>query len=167
MDGVGPGEHRIFITSALYNGNLGGLAGADALCQGLAFQAGLSKTYKAVLGSQTVAAKDRLSLLGAVYLFSGPNSKTKVFELGTDLWSAFPANAINIDQNFSAVSSGAWTGSESGGANDTIEDCSGWSNSATSIDGSVGDPSQPNDLWLEDPPDSACDASHHLYCISQ
>src|SRR5207248_2675590 len=40
---------RVFVTSVMYDGNLGGLAGADAKCQARATAASLSGTYKAWL----------------------------------------------------------------------------------------------------------------------
>jgi TolB-like protein/class 3 adenylate cyclase len=43
----------VFITSAKYTGNLGGVAGADAKCQQLAEGAGLPGTYKAWLSDKT------------------------------------------------------------------------------------------------------------------
>ena len=39
----------VFVSSQTYDGNLGGLAGADAKCQGLADAAGLKGTFKALL----------------------------------------------------------------------------------------------------------------------
>lgn len=50
----------VFTTSSLYNGNLGGLAGADAICQAHADGAGLTGTYKAFLSSSTVDVDDRM-----------------------------------------------------------------------------------------------------------
>jgi cysteine-rich repeat protein len=41
----------VFVTSASYNGNMGGLAGADAICQSHADAAGLPGTYLAWLSS--------------------------------------------------------------------------------------------------------------------
>lgn len=42
-------DKRVFVTSALYDGNLGGLDGADAKCQALADAAGIGGTYRAWL----------------------------------------------------------------------------------------------------------------------
>lgn len=52
---------RVFVTSQLYTGDLGGLAGADAKCQALADAASLGGTYKAWLSSSTVDARERLT----------------------------------------------------------------------------------------------------------
>ena len=52
-------EKRAFVTSQLYNGNMGGLAGADARCQGLADAVGLPGTYRAWLSSATESPSTR------------------------------------------------------------------------------------------------------------
>jgi hypothetical protein len=44
-----PIPKRVFVTSRAYSGVLGGVAGADQICQQLASEAGLSGTYKAWL----------------------------------------------------------------------------------------------------------------------
>jgi hypothetical protein len=55
------GHNFAFVTAERYvPGNLGGLAGADAICNGEAAAAGLPGTYVAWLSTSTVAAKDRL-----------------------------------------------------------------------------------------------------------
>ena len=64
-DASGPpppvGEPNIvFITSDRYQGNVGGLEGADAICNLHAQTAGLAGTYVAYLSSSTVDAIDRL-----------------------------------------------------------------------------------------------------------
>jgi hypothetical protein len=51
---------RIFLTSTVYDGNLGGLAGADAKCQARADAAQLGGTWKAILSTRTVDAADRI-----------------------------------------------------------------------------------------------------------
>ena len=53
------GPCRVFLSSATYDGNLGGLSGADAKCQGLATAAGLPGIYKAWLSDGTSAPSTR------------------------------------------------------------------------------------------------------------
>jgi len=45
---------KVFVSSQTYVGNLGGVAGADSLCQGLATAAGLTGTFKAFLSDSGV-----------------------------------------------------------------------------------------------------------------
>jgi hypothetical protein len=51
----------MFTTSAVYDGNLGGLAGGDAKCQALAVAQGLAGTYRAYLGATSVSAPSRFA----------------------------------------------------------------------------------------------------------
>lgn len=51
--GQSSGDRIIFVSSQTYTGHLGGIAGADAKCQGLAAAAGLPGTFKAWLSSPT------------------------------------------------------------------------------------------------------------------
>ncbi len=54
------GPKRVFVTSTTYDGNLGGLSGADSKCQARADAAGLPGTFKAWLSNSTTNAADRL-----------------------------------------------------------------------------------------------------------
>jgi hypothetical protein len=58
---TGPTERMVFVSSALYDGNLGGLSGADAKCQALATNAGLAGTYKAWLSDSASPAVNRFT----------------------------------------------------------------------------------------------------------
>jgi hypothetical protein len=60
-DGIGPQAKIVFATSQGFTGNLGGLAGADAICQAEANAAGLPGTYKAFLSDNNTSAADRLN----------------------------------------------------------------------------------------------------------
>lgn len=169
VDGVGAGEHRIFISSQTYSGNLNGLVGADAKCQGLASSAGLSKTYKAILSSLSETARQRLSLVGAVYIFDSSGQRQQVAPLGTDLWGSSLSAAIERDENGVLVTGLVWTGTDSDGANagSTLENCSNWSASSAALNGSIGDSSQTNGFWLEEPTPDSCDSFRRIYCVSQ
>jgi hypothetical protein len=53
--------YTLFVSSTTHSGNLGGLAGADLICQGLADDASLSGTYVALISTSAVDAIDRIS----------------------------------------------------------------------------------------------------------
>jgi|GEM_PF-1338781 len=59
-----PNLKRVFITRGLYSGNLGGLDGADQICQKEAEAMGLEGKFKALLGDENISAKERLNLDG-------------------------------------------------------------------------------------------------------
>jgi hypothetical protein len=64
----GQDSKRVFVTSVLYNGNLGGLDGADMKCQTLAMAAGLPGTYRAWLSDFDHSPSTRFSKAGGPYI---------------------------------------------------------------------------------------------------
>jgi hypothetical protein len=56
-----PRPNRIFVTSETYDGDLGGIAGADAICQGHADAASLGGTWRALLQTPTEDWHERLT----------------------------------------------------------------------------------------------------------
>ena len=58
-------EYKIvFLTSKTYSGDLGGLDGADTICNDLALDAGLPGTYKAWLSDSFVSVSERFTHAG-------------------------------------------------------------------------------------------------------
>lgn len=166
-DGLGSAQHRMFVTSSVHDGDLDGLEGADAICQTRALAAGLSRTYKALLGTSSTEARERITLIGAVYVFTSAEVKVPVVNLPLELWSGNLLNPVNRDENYNLVVDFAWTGADDGGSSTFVEDCLDWTSSSNSQDGSVGDISQTDAYWLEDPIYRTCDSVFRLYCISQ
>jgi hypothetical protein len=64
-----PGLRKVFITEGSYSGNLGGLGGADQICQQEAQKKGFDGNWKAFLGDEKVSAKERLNLEG-IFVFA-------------------------------------------------------------------------------------------------
>lgn len=167
-DGVGDGQHRIFVSSSTHNGNLGGISGADSICASLASSAGLELTYKAFIGDSTNKLLNRFSLSGSVYNFAGVD-RFKVVELGGNLFDADNTSLLQMieyDENGDSVSGLVWTGSDSEGQNTLIEDCSNWSSDNGVDEGNVGDNTRTSGFFLEDAPAQTCDLSYRIYCIS-
>ncbi|MCP3974444.1 MAG: hypothetical protein GY720_08120, partial [bacterium] len=103
---------RVFVTSTQQNGNLGGLAGGDAVCEARATANTLGGTWRAWLSTSTVDAKDRLTEPAGV--FTRAVSGTKVADDIADLTDGNIDNAI-LDDEF-GVDGGnsiAWTGTGS------------------------------------------------------
>jgi hypothetical protein len=173
---VGCGPKRVFVTSKAFTGNLGGLAGADAICQSLAGDAGLAGAFKAWLSDSTVSAAQRLSHTGSPYLLV---DGTVVANDWADLVDGTIAHAIVL--------------TEAGGAPPATTACPDeWGVTArttTHADGSLSDGSAtcanytttmgPSDVgcvgvtWLESGWSvccggaNMCDDSAVLYCIEQ
>ncbi len=162
------GMHLVFVTSRTFNGNLGGLRGADMKCQTEAAAAGLSGNWKAILSSSSESAKDRLRIAGEIYNLANQ----RVTASATALWStdtgldnaiAFSANAMEVDHGTTEV----WTGSNSDGSSSITIDCHAWS---TSIDqGSVGMMGSIWGVarsWLSEGIAASCNVELRLYCIN-
>ena len=106
-----PGK-TIFITSQTFNGNLGGLEGADAKCQELADAADLDGTFKAWLSDSETDARDRLTHATVPYrLVDG----TTVADDFTDLTDGSLDAPINRTENGTAVGDRPWTGTDFAG----------------------------------------------------
>lgn len=58
----------VFVTSTMYSGNLGGLTGADALCQARATAAGLPGTYRAWLSASNGSPSTRFTRSAGRYV---------------------------------------------------------------------------------------------------
>lgn len=127
----------VFVTSATYNGAMGGLVGADQACNNLAKSAGLSGAFKAWLSDSSTDARDRVT--------GGP-----WFTVQNDLVACDTAeltttgvrHPINLTE-----SSGAspmelvWTGTRYDGTADAIVDhdiCSDWTSAVDSPEALVG-----------------------------
>jgi hypothetical protein len=61
---------NVFVTSVAYDGAMGGLDGADALCQGRADSASLGGTYRAWLSDATGSPSTRFSKSGGPYVLA-------------------------------------------------------------------------------------------------
>lgn len=166
-DGISKGEHRIFVTSLSYNGNVSGISGVDAICEQIASNAGLSKTYRAIISSSSENARDRLNLIGPVFKINSSGAKILVLEdpLGLFDGSSSLSSLINLDENGSSVSGDIWTGSTDTGTGKISAHCNNWLSSSNSDVGSRGTLSL-SPSWLDDISDQTCDQLNSFYCIS-
>ncbi len=117
----------IFTTSAVYNGNLGGLPGADAICNSLATAAGLVGTFQAWLADGVDSPNTRESRLGSPYVRT-----TGAIVAGdwADLTDGTLDLAVLLDENGGTPCCGVnfvWTNVAAVGAGaETSTHCSGW-----------------------------------------
>jgi hypothetical protein len=160
-----PPARRVFVTSTFYNGNLGGISGADAKCQTRANAAGLSGTWMAWIGTSASngAPKSRLAQWNTPFRrLDG----TLLANNWNDLVDGSLFAPINVTE-FNQVASGqmAWTGST---ANGSSWGSSGtdWTSSLTGLLGTYGANINSNSTWTELGTDLCLNAKS-LYCIEQ
>lgn len=162
---------RVFVTSTTYNGNLGGLSGADAKCQARADIANLGGTWKAWLTDDQINAASRFSHNSGPYkLING----TLIANNWLDLTDGSLQAAINITElNQTMNSWGIWTNTQIDGTlmNYGSTSCSNWSSSTKGVYGGLGsniNVSTPvtNSLWTWNSSDY-CSNAYPLYCFEQ
>ena len=160
----------VFVTSETHDGNLGGLAGADAICDRLG-DTYRSGTYKAWLSTGGADAPAFTFVRSAIpyKLRDG----TTVADNWTDLTDSCSdnciQNAINIDETGALVSSReAWTNTTvTGAATTTTSDCNDWTSNGSGDWGRTGDVDVVSEDWTSYESRTCNNAVRRLYCFEQ
>jgi hypothetical protein len=163
-----PEFNRVFVTSTLQNGALGGVAGADAICAARATNAGLPGTYVAWLSAGAVAAQTRLGAAqGFVRVDGQPFANTVADILANKIFNPLRINESGADvtNNISPSSSTltVWTGTTKEGLVGTST-CNGWNSLDGGTSGLTGRVAGGPVTWT-DRTDSGCDTARRLYCF--
>jgi hypothetical protein len=156
-----PGPYYAFVSSLdTYNGNFGGLAGADAICDGLAGPAGLSGTYHAWLSTATVDAKDRIP--DVEYKTT---TEVTIANDKADLLDGSLISPIKFNENKGSENSRVWTGTLRSGLYDSnTGDCLGWSTSDISYESREGRSDWSTFRWTEYFT-RRCNTGRAIYCF--
>lgn len=173
-DEVCEGDQRVFVTSTIFpNGNLGGLAGADAQCLLAAQNAGIEANYKAILsagGGQT--ASNRLNFTGgAIYKKTTTQDKVVVARNEAALWNTLNSpleSSIRHDEagNLIAGNTAVFTGTNATG-DISGQTCLGWTSAGVLEFNIRGDALQVGQTWISSMVAMACDKPARLYCLEQ
>jgi hypothetical protein len=159
---------RVFLTSTTYDGNLGGLAGADEKCQARANAANLGGTWRAWLSDSQTSASSRITQTNGKYVLL--NGQT-VANNWADLVDGTIQNPINVNEFMGSPNykSCVWTSTKADGsaylpvANITL--CSDYTAADTnySICGHNGVTGSEWTNWSSD----RCDQFHPLFCFER
>lgn len=162
-------DKRVFVTSTTYQGNLGGVAGADDKCQAQANAAALGGTWRAIL-SQPGQANWAINRIDYNWNRLVSMNGQVVAASPDDLWDGTISNPINRDENNAVQTGYVWSGSTSSGVS-LVEDshmmnCSLW----TSIDGffntvKLGIVGGIDSSWMQTAIETSCSTSRRLYCM--
>lgn len=164
--GSGP-EIRVFATSGSWNGNLGGLSGADAKCQAEADAASLGGTWIAYLSTSTVNAIDRVDNNTKIVNMLGET----IAEYGLKV-AYRTAGDVNLDYPVFYDATGTytpaidivWTGTRNNGLVNAPYTCSDWtSTSGLALIGSIRGNNFTWNSWQA----LACNNLYRLYCFEQ
>lgn len=165
--------HRVFVTSTRHDGNLGGLAGGDQICEDRA-EATLNDggRWRAILSDSTTAARGRLSIDAPVFRLDGKG----VADGAADFWDNSLDVPIAVTDMGQTVRRRVWTGTNGDGTRDETDEmgdgdyCDDWRKacgaaSCPMIHGEAGDSSERNAGWALDRNDPTCDSELSLYCL--
>jgi hypothetical protein len=165
--GSGPTYNYAFISPEAKNGDLGGLVGADSLCEQWAADAGIQGTYRAILSTATTNAQDRLTgARGWIRPDGRPvaDLPTAPFERTSGLLAPVRIAPNGDDVGDASV----WSASGNDGVYRTTgggdSDCGGW----TSADGGASARygfSVSTVEWLYRGTGDGCDQTFHIYCF--
>lgn len=177
------GKKTIFLTSESFDGNLGGLTGADLKCQTAASTAGLTGTYKAWLSDSITAVKDRLSHSTVPYVRT---DGVVVANSWNDLTDGTLKEQIVCDENrqcqFVDIDNywlPAWTDSTVAGnrdcnCNDGLDttpylttSCLDWTTNSNANSGGVGNGTETDSDWTAYFYWSKCNLLRSLICLEQ
>jgi len=153
---------RIFVTSGTWNGNLGGLTGADAKCQTAATNASLPGTYIAWVSTWGDYIYYRVP--GGNYYYVLVDD-TRVADDIYDLTDTSLQAAINKNESGNTLNTTTWTGSDAYG-NVGTSTCSDWTNATSGVTANMGASSATDGTW-SDNGTAACNSLKSLYCIEQ
>jgi len=161
-------EKTVFVTSATFSGNLGGLTGADDKCQAEADGPASivpSGTYLAWLSDGTDSPDTRFTKSAHPYIL--PNG-TKIAEDFADLTNGSILHSIDIDTTGELVGTQKiWTGTNPDGTTaQSFMTCGGWVDPYVNAKGTVGNTMQTREMWSSYQYDR-CKRSHKLACFQQ
>jgi hypothetical protein len=160
---------RVFLTLETFDGNLGGLAGADAACQSEARAAGLSGTYRAWLSDSTAWAGTRVTHTAARYVRIDGQTVASGWGDLTD-GDLDAAIAVTVAGTVgSASTTTVYTNTNvDGGPSSTTDTCNDWTSDA-GMNVYVGDSAYQNFWWTGDGHSIAyCNyPAAKLYCFEQ
>lgn len=166
----------IFLTSQQFDGNLGGLAGADAKCQTAATAGGLSGTFKAWMSDTTISARDRLTHNPAPYIRTDGATIANNWADLTDYHIKEPIMCDEFKECSAYVEMfhndtwrvSTWTGTWANGSAypNPVMFCDNWSAGDGSKQGSYGLASSIDEHWTDNSP-MGCQNILRLYCIEQ
>ena len=178
VDAMAAGEPKqVFITSTIYDGDLGGLSGADALCNQRANAAELSGKFRAWLSDETGSPNTRFATCSDC-----PYVRTDGEQVASgyaDLTDGVLAAPINVNEFGFPIPEAeflvgrVWSATTTGG--DLLTDlgvryCSDWTSGTSPAQGFKGSPYETDRCWTE-----ACTGGSfncqlqpaRLYCFEQ
>jgi hypothetical protein len=152
-----------FATSAGYQGNLGGIDGANAKCQAVATAAGLPGSYLAWLSSSSRNPAAGLAKGGPWY----DVNQTLIAPNWSKLQTGTLTNLLQLSADGSGGNAIVWTNTNPDGtATDAANTCSDWTDATLGNSGNLAYANGTGPTWTTAYA-GGCEQSHGLYCFQQ
>ncbi len=156
--------YRVFVTNQTWNGDLGGLQGADNKCQQAAFDRGLGGAWRAWVSTPTVWANSTIYHSTKTYRrLDG----VIVADNWDDLTDGTLNNPINVNEfgdNISVIRQ-VWTGTNYLGVA-RLYHCNNWTSVSSGVNGEVGNRDKIVSTWSNIGVNN-CNDKNGLYCFEQ
>lgn len=154
---------NVFVTNGTFDGNLGGITGADNKCNDAARASGLSGVYFAWLSAGFQTPASRFVRNVSSYVLTNGTTIANGFD---DLISGDILAPINLNENgqIDGVPLRVWSNTNTNAESLGNRDCSGWR--GTSDEGYFGLKIFDNAFWTE-VTTASCDILSRLYCFEQ
>ncbi len=175
----------VWVTETLTEGNIGGLAGADAICQAEAAEAGIEGTFMAWLSTSEASPATRFTREGYPW-FCGNGERFFARDWDHLTGGQFQSEICDLSLTGSVPIPivGIWTGTDStghGGVDSAVQcqdpdsvSCSDWTSSDPNLTAEMGSITHDITEWtslceLIPWPECCghCDEPKHLYCFEQ
>jgi hypothetical protein len=155
----------VFLTSTKHDGNLGGLAGADGICNSLAGQQGIGGAFKAWLSADNGSPSSRFTKSTVPYtLHDGTVIAVNYADL-TDGSLASPINMDELGMSYPMVDGAVWSHTSRFGVRSAGEHCDNWTNGGAGT-GFYGLSISTDFRWTEQA-NQPCFTNARLICFEQ
>jgi len=151
----------VFVTSTTHSGNLGGVSGADAICQARAAAAGLAGTFVAYLTSGSTGAYQRVSG-GAGWVRTDGRPVTSDH---TSMLNGFMYHPIRLDEFGNDIGAQPVMTGGSGDGLDWSNDCNGWSSNSALESRYLGYSDAVGDDAFSSAAEMGCGGLARIYCF--
>ncbi len=161
------GSCTVFVTSTTHTGNLGGLDGADAICQARAeslVSMAAPGTYKAWLSTSAASAASRLTHATVPYRLVNGTIVANGWDDLTD--GSLDAPIDRHEDGILGTVVSVWTGTAADGSFASW-DCAAWSSESTDVPGVTGSTGATNFQWTFEAILLQCNPRLPLYCLQQ
>ncbi len=162
------GAVKLVFAAGSYNGDLGGVAGANAICQTEAAAVGLPGTYKAWLSTEIAGQNPAASFTQS----NVPYVNTSGTQIAAN-WTALVTSGLSVPillKDGGTVSSYLWTGTNPDGTaipGVASYDCSDWTSASVSVGGAIGVPNTTGPTWTSTGDYDICQDVNFIYCFQQ